>query len=131
MPLSYSLDLSKVYGFKLCIFVRLKIFLYKKTHLWLNYLWKDTLFDFFFPNFFSMLHVHLPCIGEEEKEMRNKVSLDLDIHVVIFVMDLNMRKEPKGRLERKRVLNEMNNILSDASTLNLPNCMSIFVYLYP
>jgi hypothetical protein len=78
-----------------------------------------------------MLHVHLPCIGEEEKEMRNKVSLDLDIHVVIFVMDLNMRKEPKGRLERKRVLNEMNNILSDASTLNLPNCMSIFVYLYP
>jgi hypothetical protein len=71
-----------------------------------------------------MLHVHLPCIGEEEKEMRTKVSLDLNTHVI------NMGKEPKGRLERKRVLNEMHNILSDASTLNLPNCMSIFVYLY-
>jgi len=77
-----------------------------------------------------MLHVHLPCIGEEEKETRTKVSLDLNTHVMIFVTDLNMGKEPKGRLERKRVLNEMHNILNEASTLNLPNCMSIFVYLY-
>jgi hypothetical protein len=77
-----------------------------------------------------MLHVHLPCIGEEEKETRTKVFLDLNTHVMIFVIHLNMGKEPKGRLEKKRVLNEMHNILSDTSTLNLPNCMSIFVYLY-
>jgi len=77
-----------------------------------------------------MLHVHLPCIGEEEKETKTKVYLDLDTHVVNFVIDLNMGKEPKRRLERKKVLNEMHNILNDASTLNLPTYMSIFLYLY-
>jgi len=39
--------------------------------------------------------------------------------------------EPKARVVIKKVLNEMHNILNDASTLNLPNCMSMFVYLYP
>jgi hypothetical protein len=78
-----------------------------------------------------MVYVHLPCIGEEEEEeTRTKVSLDLDTHVVIFVKDSNKGRSQKGGW-RERVLNEMHNILGDASTLNLPNCMSIFVYLYP
>ncbi len=32
------LDLSRVYGFKPCIFVRLNVFRCKKTHLGLNYI---------------------------------------------------------------------------------------------
>jgi hypothetical protein len=49
-----------------------------------------------------MLYVHFPCIGEE-KETRIKVSLDLDTHVVIFVTNLNMGKEAKGRLQKEGI----------------------------
>jgi len=42
-----SLDLSKVYGFKPCIFVHRSVFKREKTHLGLNYTWKNTLFKFF------------------------------------------------------------------------------------
>jgi len=69
------------------------------------------------------------ALVRRKRRRGTKVSLDLDIHVVIFVKDLNGGRSQKGGW-RERVLNEMHNILGDASTLNLPNCMSIFVYLY-
>jgi hypothetical protein len=48
------------------------------------------------------LHICLPYIGENEEEMRTQAFMDLDTLVVIFIMDLNRGKEPKGRLERER-----------------------------
>jgi hypothetical protein len=51
---------------------------------------------------FWLLHVCLPYIGEGEEEMRTQAFVDLDTPIVIFIMDLNRGKEPKGRLERER-----------------------------
>ncbi len=47
---------------------------YKKTHL----------FDISFSKCLWLLHVHLPCISEEEK-MTTKASMDLNSHIVIFL----------------------------------------------
>jgi hypothetical protein len=48
------------------------------------------------------LHICLPYIGEEEEEMKTQAFVDLDTPVVIFIVDLNKGKEPKGRLERDK-----------------------------
>jgi hypothetical protein len=48
------------------------------------------------------LHICLPYIGEKEEEMRTQAFVDLDIPIVIFIVDLNRGKEPKGRLVRER-----------------------------
>jgi hypothetical protein len=74
----HSMDLSKVYGFKPCIFMCPNFFRYKKTYFGLNcickktffglnYIWKDTLFDFFSSKIFLVVVIRFPCIGEEEK----------------------------------------------------------------
>jgi hypothetical protein len=52
-----SLDLSKVSGFKPCMFVRPNFFRCEKTHLGLNYIWKDILFEFF-PSKMSLVVAH-------------------------------------------------------------------------
>jgi hypothetical protein len=41
-------------------------------------------------------------IGEEEEEMKTQAFVDLDTLIVIFIVDLNEGKEPKGRVEREK-----------------------------
>jgi len=87
------LNLSRFYGIEPCIFMRPNFFRHEKTHFLLNYLWKNTMFSFFSPKCFWMLHVCLPYIGEE---ITTEVSLNLDTHILIFVTDLNRGKNQKG-----------------------------------
>lgn len=60
------------------------------------------MFDFFSPKCLWLLRICLPYIGEEEEEMKTQAFVDLDTLVVIFIVDLNKGKEPKGRLEREK-----------------------------
>jgi hypothetical protein len=48
------------------------------------------------------LCICLPYIGEKEEEMTTQAFVDLDTLVVIFIVDLNRGKEPKGSLEREK-----------------------------
>jgi len=48
------------------------------------------------------LHICFPYIAKEEEEMRTQAFMNLDILIVIFIVDLNRGKEPKGRLEKER-----------------------------
>ncbi len=69
--IGHYLNLSRIYGFKPCIFVQPNFFNMKK-HIFDYYIWKNAFFEFF-----SKMYIHLSSIGEEEVKRRGYEVLSL------------------------------------------------------